>query len=137
MLLLIALVTLVNDVPPSRYLGIGAWLVGALILHDGVVAIGVVAVSVLVRKIDRRVPFAVILMVQGAVVVGAIVTVLVLPEIVKKSIGTANPSILPLNYLGNLGLFYAGLAVVTAIVVAAYLVISRARRTPPAAAQTE
>ncbi len=56
--------------------------------------------------------------------VGVIVTVIVLPEIVKKAIGTANPTILPLDYLGNLGLFYAGLAVATAVCVAVALAVN-------------
>jgi hypothetical protein len=136
-LLVIAAVTLVNDVPPSRYLGLGVWLVGALVLHDGVVAMAIVAVSVIVRKIDRRVPFVAVLMVQGAVVVGAIVTVIVLPEVIKKSIGTANPSILPLDYLANLGLFFLGLTVVTGTLVAVYLLVARGRRIRRAPSRTD
>lgn len=127
-LLLIGASTLLTEVPPTRYPGIGLWLLGALIVHDGIVAMGIVAVSVVVRTIDRRVPFAVVLAVQGAVVVGAVVTVIVLPEVIKKAIGTANPSILPLDYVANLGVFYGGLSVATAVVVAGCLVIARGRR---------
>lgn len=125
LLLLLAGVTLLQEVPPTRYVGIAAWLLGAVIIHDGIVAMAIFAASVLVRRVDRRIPPVVIAIVQGGVLVGVTVTVIVLPEIVKKAIGTANPSILPLDYLGNLGLFYAGLAAVTAVLVALAAVLSR------------
>ena len=49
--------------------------------------------------------------------IAAIVTALVVPEILKQAIGSANPTILPLDYALNLGLFLAGLAVATAVAV--------------------
>ena len=45
-LLLTGGLTFLNDVPSSRYPGVAAWLLGALILHDGVVALAIFAVSV-------------------------------------------------------------------------------------------
>lgn len=126
-LLLIGAATLLNDVPPSRYLSIGVWLLAALVIHDGVAAMAIVTATVLVRRVDRRVPFAVVLIVQSAAVVWVIVTVVALPEVVKKAIGTANPSILPLDYLGNLALFSGALAVLTAAAAGACLLAGRRR----------
>ena len=77
-------ITLLNDVSPKRYLGIASWFIGALILHDGVGAMAVFGVSVILRKTGRRIPFVVLAIVQGALVIGAIVTALVLPEVIKK-----------------------------------------------------
>ena len=122
-------VVLLNDVSPSRYLGIAVWFLGALVIHDGIAAMAVFGVSIVMRRAGRRIPLPVIAIIQGALVVAAIVTALVVPEILKKSIGTANPTILPLDYGLNLALFYAGLAVATAASVVVYLV-ARRRRAP-------
>lgn len=128
-LLGIGAVVLLNDVAPARYAGLAVWLLGALVIHDGVAAFAVLGVSVVLRRAGRGIPLPVVLMVQGALVVAAIVTALVLPEIIKREIGTANPTILPLDYAANLAAFYAGLALVTAVAIAAYLAVAR-RRTP-------
>jgi len=128
-------ITLLNDVSPKRYLGIASWFIGALILHDGVGAMAVFGVSVILRKTGRRIPFVVLAIVQGALVIGAIVTALVLPEVIKKAIGTANPTILPLDYGLNLVLFYAGLAVLTAAAIAIYLVLARRQKLRPSLTQ--
>lgn len=126
-LLLVGGVVLLMDVNPARYLGIAVWFLGALILHDGVAAMVVFGVSIVMRRAGRRIPLAVIAIVQGALVIGAIVTAIVVPEILKKNIGSANPTILPLDYGLHLVLFYAGLAVATALAIAGYLVLARRR----------
>lgn len=131
-LLAIGGITLLNDVNPKRYIGIATWFLGALIIHDGIGAMVVFGVSVVLRKIGRRIPFAVLAIVQGALAIGAIFTALVLPEVIKRAIGTANPTILPLDYARNLGLFYAGLAVLTGLAIAIYLgVVARRQKLRP------
>jgi len=121
-------VVLLNDVSPTRYVGIAIWFVGALILHDGVAAFAIFGISIVMRRAGTRIPLPVIAIVQGALVVGAIVTAIVVPEILKKNIGSANPTILPLDYGLNLVLFYAGLAVMTAAAIAGYLVLARRQK---------
>ena len=123
-------VVLLNDVSPARYLGIAVWFLGALVIHDGIAAMAVFGVSIVMRRAGRRIPLPVIAIIQGALVVAAIVAALVVPEILKKQIGTANPTILPLDYGLNLALFYAGLAVATAASIAVYLARARARSRP-------
>ncbi len=121
LLLAIGGATFLKDVNPADYPGVAAWLAGAIIVHDGVGAIAVFAVTALVRRIDHRVSFAMLAIAQGAAAVAVIVTVIVVPEIVKQAIGSANASILPLDYFRNLLLFYLGLAAavsVTSVVVA-------------------
>ncbi|CAN5285851.1 hypothetical protein BH11ACT5_BH11ACT5_10260 [soil metagenome] len=127
-LLLVGGVVLLMDVKPERYLGIAVWFLGALILHDGIAAMVVFGVSIVMRRVGRRIPLPVIAIVQGSLVIGAIVTAIVVPEILKKNIGSANPTILPLDYGMHLALFYAGLAVATAVAIAGYLVVARRRR---------
>ncbi|MCU1424182.1 MAG: hypothetical protein JWM51_473 [Microbacteriaceae bacterium] len=119
-LLVIGGLVLLDDVNPKRYLGLGLWFAGALVIHDGLIAPLVFGVDLMMRRVGRRVPLAVLLIVQGAIVVGAIVALLVFPEIAKKNIGTANPTLLPLDYTGNLVGFYVVLAVLTAAAVAGY-----------------
>jgi hypothetical protein len=120
-------VVLLNDVNPKRYLGIAAWFLGALIIHDGIISFGVFGVNIAMRKAGKRVPLPVLLILQGAAVVGALMALIVVPEIMKKSIGTGNATLLPLDYASNLGWFYVVLAVVTAVVIAVYLAVARGR----------
>lgn len=127
-LLIVGGVVLLLDVNPARYLGIAAWFAGALIVHDGIAAIVVFGVSIVLRRAGRRIPVAVIAIVQGALVIAAIVTAIVMPEILKKQIGSANPTILPQDYGLHLVLFYAGLAVVTAVAIGACLLVARSQR---------
>ena len=127
--LLLALggLVLVLDVGASKFVGIAAWFAGAIILHDGILAPIVFGVSLLLRRAGKRVPFVALLIVQGAVVVGAITALLVVPQQLKSAIGTANPTILPLDYGVNLVVFASVLVAVTVLVVVAYL-RTRARR---------
>jgi hypothetical protein len=121
------------DVNPATYVGVGVWLAGAIVLHDGVAALAVFGATVLVRRANG-IPFVVRAIVQGAAVVALIVTVLVVPEIVAVALGPANPSVLPLDYVGNLLLFHAGLAAATVAAVVIALVLRR--RTARTAART-
>ena len=134
-LLLLGGVVLLNDVAPKRYLGIVAWFIGAIVIHDGIIAPAVFGVSVLMRRAGRRIPLPVILIVQGAIVVGAIMALLVFPEIAKKAIGSANPSILPLDYTGNLIGFYTVLALLTAVAIGIYLAVARRQKARPSKSQ--
>jgi hypothetical protein len=125
-LLAVGAVVLLLDVSAKNYPGLLVWFAGALVLHDGILAPIIFGVSLVLRRAGKRIPFAVLLIVQGAVVVGAIATLLVFPEILKQGIGTGNATLLPLNYGAGLIGLYAGLAVATAAVVALYLA-ARAR----------
>jgi hypothetical protein len=130
-LLLLALggVTLLNDVNPKRYLGIALWFGGALVLHDGILAFAVFGTNIVMRKTAGKVrmPLPALLIVQGALVIAGIMTLIVVPAALKKSIGTANPTLLPLDYGLHLVVFYGVLAVVTAVALAVYFAVRRRR----------
>ncbi|CAN5382683.1 hypothetical protein BH09ACT4_BH09ACT4_04460 [soil metagenome] len=113
------------QVKPDQYIGVAAWLAGAIIVHDGIGAMVVFGATVVIRRFDRVIPFVVLAIVQAAAVLVVIVTVIVLPEIVKRAIGSANPTILPLDYVRNLVLVYAGIGVATVIAIAVALVLRR------------
>lgn len=128
-LLVVGGVVLLQDVKPIRYAGILWWFAGAIILHDGILSFVIVGISLVFRRAGRafRVPLVPILILQGALAIAALFALLVVPEILKKGIGTANSTLLPLDYGLHLIVFYAVLAVVTAAALAAYVLASRRR----------
>lgn len=134
-LLGVGAVVLVIGVDPVNYVGILVWFLGALILHDGIAAMAVFGASVILRRVGRRIPGAILAIVQGALVIAAIVSALVIPEILKRNIGSANPTILPQEYGIHLLFFYAGLALVTAVAVVGYLAMARRQKARPSASQ--
>lgn len=119
--------TLLLDVKPAAYLGILVWFAGALVIHDGIIGPIIFGVTVIMRKAGRRMPVMVLAIVQAAIVIAAILTALVLPAAIKKEAGSANPTILPLDYLPNLGGFYFVLAALTVAVVLIYLLVTSRR----------
>lgn len=127
-LLVVGGVVLLQDVKPVRYVGILAWFAGAIIIHDGILAFVVAGIGILSRRAGRRfrVPLVAILIVQAALALAALMALLVVPEILKQSIGTANPTLLPLDYGLNLAVFYGVLVVVTGVALA--VVLLRRRR---------
>lgn len=134
-LLLVGAVVFLKDVNPATYPGVAVWLAGAIVLHDGIAAMAVFGVTVLVRR-AISIPFVVRAIVQGAAVIGVLLAVLVAPEIVKQAIGTANPSILPLDYVGNLLLVEAGLVAATVVAILVALNVRASRRSRRAAERT-
>ena len=123
-------ITLLNDVNPKRYLGIAIWFAGALVIHDGIISFVVFGANIALRKTGGRlrVPLPAILIVQGALVIAAIMTLIVVPAALKKSIGAANPTLLPLDYGLHLVVFYGVVAVVTAAALGVYAVLRRRSR---------
>jgi hypothetical protein len=111
----VGLVVLMQEVTPTHYLGILSWFIGALIIHDGIIAPVVFFVTVVMRRRLERVP-------------GGIVALIAVPEIIKKSIGTLSSSILPQNYALHLGLFVVALVVLTLGAIAAYRLIFARRQ---------
>lgn len=122
----LAAVVFVGEVPVARYPGVAAWLVGALIVHDGIIAFAVAAVGLLLRR-ARWSPITTSI-VGGSAVVGAIVALVVVPIVVKDSIGTANPTVLPLDYLANLLWFELGVVVVAVVATVVARRVSLRRR---------
>jgi len=130
-LLAVGGITLLNDVNPKRYIGLASWLIGALIIHDGIIAPTVFVIILFFRRANKRIPVVFLLIVQGAIVIGSIIALLVVPEILKKAIGAANPTLLPLDYSTNLVVFLIGLAILTGIALGAYAALSRAKARSP------
>ena len=120
---------LLLDVNPARYLGIALWFAGAIIVHDALIAPGVVVAGIVLRRLGRKLPGVVLAIIQGAIVVLAIVTAIVVPEILKKEIGSANPTILPLDYLSNLVVLYLTTGLATLASISVYVLATARRQT--------
>lgn len=125
-LLVVGGVVLGMDVKPTRYLGILSWFIGALVIHDGIIAPLVLVVSLIGRRL--RLPAVVLAIVQGALVLVGIVALLVVPEIIKQRIRVASSSILPQDYLTNLVVYLVVIAALTAVAVLLYRSVGRAAR---------
>ena len=106
---------------PAQYPRVILWLVAALVVHDGIIAPAVFLVALVARRASSRVPSAILGLGQGVIVVAGIVTLLVLPEVLKKAIGTNSSSILPQNYGLHLVMFYLVIGVLTAGAIVFYL----------------
>jgi hypothetical protein len=112
---------MVGTVRPQSIWGLATWLLGAVIIHDAIIAPVVVAISIAMRRVGRRIPPAVIAIVQGAVVVGSVFTLVVVPEIIRRAKVPNNDTVLPFDYASRLVVLWAAIVVITALVVALYL----------------
>jgi hypothetical protein len=122
---------LVDTVALKRLPGLALWIGAAIVLHDAVISPLVFGLGVLTRRAGHRVAGSIIVTVQAAIVLGSLMTLIVLPAIVAQDLGPKNPSILPLDYALNLGLFWLALAVASVLVsLWFYLRTRRANQRP-------
>ena len=61
------------------------------------------------------------MIIQVGVVVGAVMSLLVIPEIYAATLGTKNDTVLPLDYGLHLALFWLATAVLTAVAAVVYV----------------
>ncbi len=107
---------LVTDVPHAKLLVLGFWLVGALIIHDGILSPLVVSISwVLARVVPPRGRRYL----QFALIAGGLVTVIALPMIHRQKIGPSQKALLRQNFSANLTII---LVIIGVFTLAAYAV---------------
>lgn len=116
-----------DTVSTKQIWGLVSWLILSVIIHDGILSPVIVAVSIIMRRAGRTVPPAVIGILQGGVIVGSVFTLVVVPEIIRKSKGPKNSTVLPFDYAAHLALLWLAVAVVTAVAVVVYLRVRRRR----------
>lgn len=126
---------MMDTVRPKSIWGVVTWLIAAVIIHDGIISPIVVAISVGMRRAGRRIRPGVIAIVQGAVVVGSIFTLIVVPEIIRKAKIPNNYTVLPFDYAGRLAILWAAIVAVTALVLVVYLRATRRQKTRPSTRQ--
>ncbi|TFD91016.1 hypothetical protein E3T61_09045 [Cryobacterium lactosi] len=127
---------LVDTVALKRLPGLALWIGGAIVLHDAVISPLVFGLGVLTRRAGHRVAGSIIVTVQAAIVLGSLMTLIVLPAIVAQDLGPKNPSILPLDYALNLGLFWLALAVASVLVSLWFYVRTRRANQRPSRIQS-
>jgi hypothetical protein len=108
---------LLTQISTSDLIYLAGWLVGAVVIHDGILAPTVAATGAV---ITRFVPPRARRYVQGALVVAALVTVIALPLIHRENSQPVVKAILRQNYAGNL-------AVLLGIIAGAALVLYAVR----------
>jgi len=125
-----------DSVRLTRIPGVALWIGAAIVLHDAILAPIVFALGIALRRAGRKVTGTVIAIVQGGIIVGSIVSLVAVPIIVAKNFfAPANPTVLPLDYGFNFGIFWLVLAALTAAVsVWAFM---RERRVPRAPLQDD
>ena len=117
--------TVVPALSLQAWLNLAVWFAAAIVLHDGVLAPMLQVSGALAGRLP--VPRSAVLLIEGGLLVGLLVSALAIPPLVTRHNGPANPSVVPQNYWANLGIFWA----LDALVVAAALVVVVRRRRGP------
>lgn len=130
LILLLAGWILLTTVKPTRYIGIVEWFAAAIIVHDAIIAPFVFGVGLVMRKAGRRIPLAVLAIIQAGLVVGAMFTIVLVPEILAQQHAHLFETLLPFDYVRNLGVLWVGTLAVTGVAVIAYLVWRGVRMRP-------
>ena len=117
--------TLLETQRPDQVVGVAVFLLLAILVHDAILSPVVFVAGLLLRKAGRRLPPGSLVILQAGVVVMAVMTLVVVPEIRARAIGNDNPTILIADYAPRLALMWVATAVATAVVAALY---ARTRR---------
>lgn len=120
---------LVTEVPIGNLLILAGWMIGAVIIHDGILSPVVIAVGWFIARV---VPARGRRYVQGGLVAGGLITVVAIPLILHAGQEPASKAILQQNFGGNLTIL---LGVVAAASLVLYAV--RVARDTKVAARTE
>ncbi|GAA2050132.1 hypothetical protein [Leifsonia soli] len=120
------IVFLVTDLRIAQIVGLMVWLAAAVVLHDAVLVPIETAIDLLLRRVGRRLPRAVTTVVEAGLAVGALLTALVVPELVAQARGPRNPTVLPGDYGVRLAVLW--LVIVVAVAVTSTVIVWRARR---------
>ena len=113
---------LLTNVGFLELLVLAAWLIGAVVIHDGLLSPAVVTVG---WFLARRVPPRARRYLQGLLVVGGLLTVIAIPLMLRRDSQPASKAMLQQNYGGNLTILLALAAALTLLLYA----IQVARRT--------
>ena len=123
MLLAFGAFRLVTTLNPADLRALVLWLIVAVVLHDGVIAPLTAGTGVLLTKVPPR-PRRYL---QGALVVGALLTFIAVPLIYRRATQPAVKAILLRNYAGNLALLLGCIAAVALALYAARVLHERSR----------
>ena len=123
--------TLLDTQRVDQVVGVAVFLLVAILVHDAILSPVVFVAGLLIRRAGRRVPPGAVVIVQAGVVVMAVMTLVVVPEIRARAIGNDNPTILIADLAPRLALMWLVTAVATAVVAVAYARTRRVKDRPP------
>jgi hypothetical protein len=119
---------LLTNVGFVELLVLATWLIGAVVIHDGILSPAVVAVG---WFLARRVPPRGRRYLQGFLVIAGLMTVIAVPLMLRKDSQPESKAMLLQSYGGNLTMLLALAAALSLLLYA----IQVARRTTPTAAR--
>lgn len=106
---------LLTNVSFLDLLVLAGWLIGAVVIHDGILSPAVVAVGWFV---SRTVPPRARRYLQGALVAGGLMTIVAIPLILRRDSQPASKAILQQNYAANLTILLGTAAAVSLVLYA-------------------
>lgn len=106
-----------QDVAPARYPGVVIWVLGAIVLHDGIIAPIAVAVGLGATRNAHRLGRRTVTILQALLVVGAVLTALAIPGLIAVARGSANATLAIGPYALGLGSVWAVLGAAAAAVL--------------------
>jgi hypothetical protein len=122
LLLTFGVFRLVTQLDSSDLVALASWLIAAVALHDGLIAPITVSTGVALTRMPPRARRYL----QGALIVGAMITVIAIPLIGRKGTQPASKAILLRDYTTNLALLL-GLTAAIAVVLYALRVMREYR----------
>jgi len=119
-----------TDLTLGEIAGVVLWLAAAVVVHDGMLVPAVTVADRLLRRTARRLPPAIVAIVESGLAVGVLLTAMVVPELVAQARGPRNPTVVPGDYALRLGLLWVAIAVTIGLLslVVGLIVGWRARR---------
>ncbi|KZC95581.1 MULTISPECIES: hypothetical protein [Clavibacter] len=129
--LVLGALVLLDSQRPDQVVGVAVFLLVAILVHDAILSPVVFVAGLLLRRAGRRLPPGALVIVQAGVIVMAVMTVVVIPEIRARAIGNDNPTILIADYAPRLALMWVATAVATAVVAVVYARTRREKDRPP------
>ena len=124
----LAVVGLLKLLTPPQWESLGAWLVGALFLHDGVLAPATLLVGAALWRAGRPLPITVSRIITGGFVVAGVLTLFALPVIHREGV-KKNSTLLFMDYRQHLWWLLLATALVTGLAAASAAYFSRRRST--------
>jgi len=125
LLALFGVFRLVTQIPPFPLVVLVLWLVGALVIHDGILSPIVVGVG---WAVARVVPPRARRYLQGALIMAALVTVIAIPMIYRQASQPRSKSMLLQDFGLNLTLLIGIIAALSLLVYAARVARERSGR---------
>jgi hypothetical protein len=126
---LLGAVQLLVGTPVTNLLVLAGWMIGAVVIHDGVLAPVVVAVG---WAVGRVVPARARRYLQAFLVAGGLVTIVAVPLIARRGTQETAKAILQQNYGANLTLLLGLFAAGSLLAYAAQVAADQRRAQPPA-----